>query len=309
MIEFYSNRLGLPRDVMEEYKIISDECKADDIYFRDLTKVGQQSFERYKLFYITVKNYDEQQIQVLFKRLNYSLAQTLGEKLHSIASPLAKRIDLLLKDFGDRVDSHYDSSRRHKLFEKLAIVLLIKTNPNTERCDQVELENFITKSPNVDESHFIAIRKVFCQNTKIYERHLIPLLLCENPTTPMYSLLYSHKSFFNKFNANFHASCKSIFSVNKNIELFNGLCALETFADEYKKYVVFAIIQNLYLDQCPNKTTSSGLCDVCHLPNRTRYEGKDGGILNWQLPIINVCSRCKNYLPFLTSDQIRLRRQ
>src|SRR5579872_3217841 len=107
-----------------------------------------------------------------------------------------------------------------KLFEKMTIVLLLKTQ-YSDACDTDTVMKFITSSPDISPLLFQTIESTFEYHQQVYERHVIPLLLCENPKTDQYSLITNSKKLLKDFNAKILGSCKSIKSVEHNVTLFN----------------------------------------------------------------------------------------
>lgn len=326
LISFYDNNLRVINHKIAEcyYKNKTET----HVRYEDLNEEGKNLFKSYTVCYFTLF---EMPTDNYFSRVNYTLLQSVGEKLHSIGSPVSKQICRLLENIPENcIECEHDSGKRMKLFERMAILLYIKvTGEEVQSTYFGNLEQFVSSSnPISPQKEKEMIEDLKSHHIPIHEKHLIPLLLSNYPRSQIYDQLCEHKFLKTKFTEKLKSNGTNYKNIKFNVDLFNSLFEMFDINNKDVTWNNMKIIMNYPLTeneyplicmfinyQKENRFQKIGnerelekkcCCDICH--NNVRHvRACQNGVLsnNLNTDLVKACFKCSDMLAIYNNDQIK----
>jgi len=334
--QFRTGNLTIPRRYVPDYMVVHNQDNADNkdnkdkLKWDDLNKAGQKYFDNYKMSVYKLKSITNK--QEYFKRLNYTLPQTQGERLHACNTIRSKQIQVFLNEMVaiKKIAFQEKNEKRDKTFERMCILVFIEDTH--QGIDTLVEKNTVIKHAVIDyvaqdvpiaETVFSSLKtRVLEFPCEIKETHMIALLLSLKESANKadiicyYQLFTSDAYLMSHFKKLLTGSGRCRQSINNNMAYFRALGQLSSDnvlqrfiqSEQYQKakdpeFQLLDIVVNFYQLKVNNvkledvlNASDSKICSICSTDTQLCV-GFDGGIYDrdWTRPIL-VCKACNNWL-------------
>jgi hypothetical protein len=333
LLKFQQNELLVPVDTQSKGEGIPKRfiqpCYQDlpMTTFSQLSYKGVCFFNNYTIFVVELHTVRHK--QEYFKRLNYSLQQTQGERLHSSNTLRAQQVSELVKEHLENklIEPDNATKKREKAFERMCCFFFLESKEGgwDNFTNKEVIMDFILKTEQFTDLLVTQVmQQVKAIHSKVYDVHLLSLLVAAQVNKDVllgYDLIVKDKKLLKTFNRLLpkgNGKCKP--SLQKTQKWFLALAEIpdlklrckylrrKTTTSTKKEYTwrIFGAIHEWFESRCTLKELPSPqLCLICGMSTMTIWSTQDGGLCGRSTDLIETCEKCVEWLSLLSSSEAR----
>jgi len=333
LLQFKQDSLAVPIDVKGKGEGIPKgyiQAQYHDLLFAQfshLTPKGVCFFNNYTMCVVEI--HDVRRKEEYFKRLNYSLQQTQGERLHSSNSLRSQQISQLVKEhLHDKlIEPDNATGKRAKAFERMCCFFFLESKEggwDNFTNKEVIMDFILQKEPFSDPFVTQVMQQVKAIRSKVYDVHLLSLLLAAKVNKDVlvgYDFIIQDKKLrksFNRLLPNGNGKCKPCLEKTKkwflalahlsDVKLRCKFLRFKKSTLKTKDDCVWKILeavrewwttQKCKVVECVNPLR----CIICGLSITKIMLVCDGGLCERTDNEIAACEKCGEWLSVLSSTE------